>query len=202
MNQIIKLFGNSVKDIHYPAAISFFAKGSHKEFEYMNLPVFENFPEGYSALSKIKTIEDAQVQIASFLKSTRTGNATNKRNRAKKSNDKRYHTNKGIFTKAFRKNHWDLIYNTIPETTILNIIYRLRIKANYLDIETFVNAEIDFKLFHKCLAEIVYYLNFVHEGYVYKAIGKEAYEKILNDFNGHMDDTKAKERFYEHIIKN
>jgi hypothetical protein len=197
----IKIFGNSVKDKHYPTAISFYTKGLHNEFEYINLPLFKSFPEGYSALAKIKNKEEAQLQIASFLKSTRIKNAKNKRIRAKTSNDRRFHNKKGIFTKAFRKNHWDLIYKTIPETTILNIIYRLRIKANYHDVETFVNADIDFKLFHECLAEIVYYLNFVHEAYVYKAIGKKAYEKILIDFNGHMDETKSKERFSRLILK-
>jgi len=195
----IKLFGNSVKDNHYPSAISFYASGLHKEFEYSELPTFTKFPEAFTALSRIDSVEDAQTQIASFLKSTRKKNAENKRYRAQKSNDNRFHNQKGEFRKSFRKNHWDLIYKTIPETTVLNMIYRLRIKANYHDIETFVNADIDFKTFHESLGGIVDYLNFVHEAYICKVIGNTEYEQILNGFNGHMNEETALRRYNEFI---
>lgn len=195
----IKLFGNSVKDDHYPKCISFYAKGLHKEFEYIGLDEFNGFPDGFTALSKIHSLDEAQTQIASFLKSTRKLNAENKRDRAKKSNDKRFHNQKGEFRSTFGKKHWDMIYQTIPETTILNMIYRLRIKANYQDIETFVNADIDFQSFHESLGNIIYYLNFVHEAYIHKVIGNNEYEKIISTFKGHLNDNKAKHRY--EIIK-
>ncbi len=191
----IKIFGNSIKDNHYPDCISFYTKGLHNDFEYVGLSDFHGFPEGFTALSRIHSLDEAQIQIASFLKSTRKRNAENKRNRAKKSNDKRFHNKKGEFRSSFRKNHWDLIYKTIPETTILNMIYRLRIKANYNDIETFVNADIDFQTFHQSLGNIIFYLNFVHEAYIHKVIGGVEYEKILNDFKAHMNSEKSLKRY-------
>lgn len=195
----IKIFGNSVKDNHYPKAISFFTKGNHNEFDYLNLDEFDDFPENFTALSRIVTKNDAQIQIASFLKSTRKGNAKNKRTRLEKKNDIRFHTQKGIFTKSFRKKHWDLIYKTIPETTILNIIYRLRIKANYQDIETFINADINFKEFHNSLGNIVSYLNFIHESYICKVIGNEKYEKILYGFNEQIGEKYSVNRYQNYI---
>lgn len=178
----IKLFGNSVKDGHYPNAISFFSRGLLNEFEFMNLSEFDALPDGFSSLSKINSLKDAHYQIASFLKSTRTKNAENKRKRAAQSNDRRFLTKSGVFRKSFNKEHWDVIYTSIPETTILNMMYRLRIKANYQDIETFMNADIDFKIFNKCFAEIVNYMNYIHEAYIFKVIGKDEYIRIFRGF--------------------
>jgi hypothetical protein len=199
----IKLFGNSIKDGHYPEAISFYSKGLFNEFEYLGLEKFKGFPKDFNALSKISTLDDAHLQIANFLKSTREKNAENKRNRSNQSysKDKRFLTSKGIFTQKFSKKHWNIIYSSIPETTILNIMYRLRIKANYHDIETFINAEIDFVAFHKSLGSIIFYLNFIHEAYLHKVIGDDNYQKILNEFNGHILDDKAQYRYREIISK-
>jgi hypothetical protein len=195
----IKLFGNSVKDKHYPNAIGFYSSGLKNEFEYNGLYTFKGFPKDNSVLSKIECLEDAEIQLATFLKTTRTKNADDKRKRLEKQNDKRFHNAKNEFSKAFRKNHWDLIYKTIPITSVFNLLYRLRIKANYRDIKSFINADIDFKSFHTSLGELIYYLNFVHEAYVAKAVGIDEYEKILMNFPGHLNESTAIKRFEECI---
>jgi hypothetical protein len=191
----IKIFGNGIKDNHYPKSISFYSRGLYNDVQFEGLEDFNGFPKDFSVLSRVHDYESAQIQIASFLKSTRELNAKDKRKRAAKSNDKRFLTNNGTFRKKFSKQHWDLIYTSIPETTILNIIYRLRIKANYNSIETFMNAEIDFRKFHIYLGEIINYMNFIHEAYICKAIGNEKYEHILNDFIDHMDDKRSIKRY-------
>lgn len=197
----IKLFGNSVKDKHYPSAIGFYINGLKDEFQYNGLSTFKDFPKDNSPLTKIECLEDAELQVATFLKTTRKQNAKDKRARFKKQNDKRFLNGKKEFRKAFSKKHWDIIYKTIPETSVFNLLYRLRIKANYRDIETFINADIDFKSFHKSLGEIIDYLNFIHEAYIAKAIGVDKYEKILNEFPGHLNKKTALRRFYEIIKK-
>lgn len=191
----IKIFGNAVKDGHYPKAISFFSKGLYESYEYVGIETFKEFPKEFCGLSKIQSLDEAQVQIALFLKSTRKKIAESKREKLKNTNDKKFLNGKGEFRKTFSKSHWNLIYVTIPETTILNIMYRLRIKANYHDVETFINADIDFKTFHECLSNIIYYLNFVHEGYICKVLGKTEYQKILNDFPGHLNEETAVKRY-------
>lgn len=195
----IKLFGNSVKDKHYPKAISFYSFGLHDEFKYKNLETFKGFPKDYSGLKRIESLDEAQTQIASFLKSTRIKNAEHKREKLKEANDKKFLNGKGEFRKKFSKEHWDEIYKTIPVTTILNLMYRLRIKANYHDVETFIHAEIDFRTFHKSLGGIIDYLNFVHESYIVKVIGNEEYEKILFKFPNHLNETTAVKRYNEYI---
>lgn len=197
----IKLFGNSIKDNHYPRAISFYSSGLKDDFQYNGLPTFKDFPKDNSSLTKIDCLEDAELQLATFLKTTRKQNATDKRERFKKQKDKRFLNGKNEFRKAFSKKHWDIIYGTIPVTSVFNLLYRLRIKANYRDIESFINADIDFKSFHSSLGELIDYLNFVHEAYIAKAIGNEAYEKILADFPSHLTDQTALRRFHDIIKK-
>lgn len=195
----IKLFGNSIKDNHYPSAISFYSKGMHNNFEFIGLDSFTTIPEDFSVLSNINSIEDAENQIASFLKSTRKRNAEHKREKLEKSNDKRFHTAAGSFRKNFREQDWNLIYTSIPQTTICNILYRLRIKANYHDVDTFINADINFKDFHTNIGDIVGYLNFIHEAYICKVIGIEEYGKLVNNFPERLIINTAKKRFDELI---
>lgn len=191
----IKLFGNSVRDGHYPKAISYYAKGGYNDFSFIGVSGYNQ--KEFNVLSKISSIEDAEMQISSFLKSTRIQNAENKKNRASKefSKDKNFQNKNGDLVKRFTKKHWDIIYSKIPETTLLNLIYRLRIKANYLDIETFINANLDFEKFHEKMGKVISYLNFVHEAYFCKAVGIQEYEKILNSFGGHVFNNLAIKRF-------
>jgi hypothetical protein len=199
----IKLFGTSLKDGHYPKALRYYTKGNYNELEYTGFDSFVDFPKDYNPLSKVQNKQDAELHLANFLKSTRIQNAENKRKRAEKEHSKNvfFQNRKGELVKKFAKKHWDKVYEAIPETTIFNIMYRLRIKANYHDIETFMNADIDFKLFHEYLGNIVHYMNFIHEAYIHKAIGDMAYKKILFDFNGHIIENRAKSRYQDVIAK-
>lgn len=191
----IKQFGNSIKDGHYPRALSFYASGLHEQFSFQNLSTFNSFPPNFSGLSRIESLEDAQAQIAAFLKSTRTKNAEHKREKLREAKDKKFLTNNGEFRKKFTKAHWDFIYQTIPVTTLLNLMYRLRIKANYHDVEAFIHADIDFHRFHDSLGSIISYLNFVHEAYVLKVIGRNDFEKILHGFPNHLNASTAVKRY-------
>jgi hypothetical protein len=197
----IKIFGNEIQDAHYPDAISFYAKGMHEEFEFCGIDSFTGFDTDFTGLATITTIEEANIQIAKFLKTTREKNAKNKRKRLEKNNDRKFHTQNGTFTKSFRKTHWDIIYRTIPITSILNIMYRLRIKANYQNIKTFIDANIDFKEFNNSITYIVKYINFVHEAYIAKAIGKKAYEKIVYEFPERLNEKTSLKRYNKIISK-
>ncbi|MBK9222413.1 MAG: hypothetical protein IPO16_09870 [Saprospiraceae bacterium] len=67
----IKLFGNSVKDNHYPVALGFHATGLYEAFQFKGLSTFKKFPKDCTGLSRIDSLDEAQTQIAMFLKSTR-----------------------------------------------------------------------------------------------------------------------------------
>lgn len=196
----IKVFGNSVKDGHYPAAISFYCQGLHEHFTFHGLPLFNGFPQAFNGLPKIDSLDMAHVQIAKFLASTRKRNAEHKRERCEEAKDKRFMTKAGEFRKAFKAEHWNMLYTTIPQTTLLNMLYRLRIKANYRDIESFLHADIDFKGFCEALVALVDYMNFVHEAYLMKVIGKAKYEAILTAFPIGVNGETAIRRHRDHIL--
>lgn len=199
----IKIFSESVKHGHYPMPISFYADGGHEDFSYHNLSEYNGKTRDFSALTKIKNIKDAHYQIVSFLKSTREKNAKDKRKRAEVANSKNkfFQNSKGVLVKNFKAKHWNKIYESIPQTSLLNMMYRLRIKANYHDIEAFLNADIDFQSFHKYLCQIVGYLNLVHEAYILKAIGKSAYEKILTGINQNIIENLSLNRYKSILYK-
>ena len=81
----------------------------------------------------------------------------------------------------------------------MHLLYRLRIKANYRDIDSFLNADINFQMFHESLTGIVSYLNFVHEAYIAKAIGIDRYTSIIENFPNHMFEENAHSRFENYI---
>ena len=194
-NGAINSFNNSVKHGHYPSAMSFYSEGLHENFLYKGLPNFLGFHYSFNGLSKINSQEQAEQQIALFLKTTRIINAEEKKANTKQT----LNTSKGVPGKRFLKKHWNYIYENLPCTSIFNLFYRLRIKSNYQDIESFLNADIDFKEFNKVLAESLSYLNFVHEAYIAKIIGLSAYGDILTSFSGCLSENQARKRFDDYI---
>jgi len=195
----IKIFGNDIKNGIYPHAINFYASGLYKSFEYNNLPNFNNFPDSWSGLTNINNLEEAERQIALFLKTTRKLNAQDKKEKYQSKNHKSFRNKLNKPLKRYRETHWNLIYNHLHYTSIMNLLYRLRIKANYHDIDSFLNADINFRQFHELLTGIINYLNFVHEAFIAKKIGSENYHEIINDFPEHMFDENAETRFNNKI---
>lgn len=194
-NKGINVFGSAVKDRHYPKAISFFASGLHEEFKYHNLPGVTHRSKIVNSLTECSSLEEARTQIAAFLKSTRERTAQEKRQRLQASNDERFRSKSGGFLKAFRKIHWDRIYKKMPVTSVMSLLYRLRIKANYHDIESFVNADVDFAAFHSNLSSIVDYLNYIHEAYLMKVIGEGAYKEMRKGFPKQLINDTALRRY-------
>ncbi|WP_018476276.1 hypothetical protein [Pontibacter roseus] len=191
---LIRAFGDRVKNRQYPGSISFFAEGNYEEYSISNLPL-HNIK---SAITQIKSDADAQSQIATFLKSTRSNLAKYHREKRQKSAVP-ITTKSGAICQSFNKNQWKLITDNLGPTTMFDILYRLRIKANYNDIESFMHAEIDFTQFHNCLISIVNYLNFMHEAYLAKAIGYRKYLNIVETFPGHSKDNFVRARYEERI---
>lgn len=195
----INIFSDSIKNKKYPPIISFYSEGEYKSFKYYGLPSFNDFPTNFSGLETINNRESIQTQIALFLKTTREQKGNRKKEKIQSSPiskiNKLYLTKKGTISKKFSKKHWYETYRSIPTTSLLDCLYRLRIKANYHDVDTFLNAELNFKSFYDSLGTIVNYVNFVHEAYITKAIGRKKYKKILTSFPKIADDTSASKRY-------
>jgi hypothetical protein len=100
----------------------------------------------------------------------------------------------GDVLQKFSQDHWNQLTWRFGYTTYFDLLCRLRISANHREIERFVEAEIDFKLFHQSLLDVVEYLNCIHEAYVAKAMGLEAYRKMVSTLPAHLRDGFVKDR--------
>jgi hypothetical protein len=95
--------------------------------------------------------------------------------------------------------HWQQITWRLGYTTVFDLLGRLQISQTSREIERYVEAEIDFKLFHQSLLNIVSYLNGVHETYVAKAMGLERYQKMVAELPKHLHHSFVEERLHSRI---
>ncbi|MCC5945037.1 MAG: hypothetical protein JJT94_08875 [Bernardetiaceae bacterium] len=178
---LIKQFATLVEHKAYPEVICFYATGEMKNFECHNLPDYKPLTPN-KVLSKIENKEEVSAQIASFLCSTRKQKARQLKEEKQQHARSALKNAKGEPLKSFRTEHWRIITDKMSITTIFDLLYRLRIKANYQSVDTFLNADIDFQFFYQNLYEVVAYLNFVHESYIAKSIGIRNFKAIVQDF--------------------
>lgn len=194
-DQLLKAFSKHIVSNQYPKCISFYRTGSLSREETINL----NSSEQKNSLKGIHSKGNAEAQISIFLKSTRQRLAEDKKQKWQTSS--RPILNKsGTPLKSFKQEHWDKVYESLHDTTILDLLYRLRIKSNYEDIQTFINADIDFKKLHKSICYIVEYINFVHEAYLAKCIGYKKFSELVNEFPCHFKTNIIKDRFENKIL--
>ncbi|MCC3158717.1 hypothetical protein LJ737_15840 [Hymenobacter sp. 15J16-1T3B] len=175
----------------YPRPVAFYAAGSYGDFSIHRLPL-----AGYKAGLQIasKAI-DAQAQIGQFLRTTRKQKAVSVRQQLQANPSTAIRSQKtGQPLEKWTAQHWQQITWRLGYTTIFDLLGRLRISQTSREIERFVEAEIDFRLFHQSLLDIVSYLNGIHETYVAKALGLERYQELVNNLPKHLQHGFVEER--------
>jgi hypothetical protein len=181
---------------YYPEAIGFYAAGHYDQFSVQRLPLAKYKPGLQLASQEL----EAQAQIGQFLRTTRRLIAQQVRQRVQSDPEEALRsTRTGDILQKFSQSHWNQLTWRFGYTTYFDLLCRLRISANHREIERFVEAEIDFKLFHQSLLEMVEYLNCMHEAYVAKALGLDVYRKLIASLPAHLRDGFAKKRLLEKI---
>ncbi len=175
----------------YPRPVSFYAAGAYGDFSIHRLPL-----AGYKAGLHIASQEiDAQAQIGQFLRTTRKLKATWTRAQVQANPNTAIRSQKtGRPLDKWTAAHWQQITWRLGYTTIFDLLGRLRISQTSREIERYVEADIDFRLFHTSLLNIVSYLNGIHETYVAKALGLERYQQLVNELPAHLQGTFVVER--------
>jgi hypothetical protein len=202
------LFGNSddlirlrvgrlVANGFYPRAIGFYASGHYGDFKTYRLSV----PGVQPSLSLVGNPREAQAQVAQFLRTTRTMKAKQTRQEVQANPNTALRSEKtGNILMKFDARHWQKLTPKLGFTTFFDLMGRLKISANYREIERFVEADINFKLFHFALGDLVSYLNFIHESYVAQAMDGEAYREFIGTLPDYLRNGFVRER-YETRIK-
>ena len=175
----------------YPRPVSFYSAGTYGDFSIHRLPL-----AGYKAGLHIASKEiDAQAQIGQFLRTTRKLKAQFTRQQVQANPNTALRSQKtGKVLDKWTASHWQQITWRLGYTTIFDLLGRLRISQTSREIERYIEAEIDFKLFHQSLLNIVSYLNGIHETYVAKAMGLERYQQLVAGLPKHLQHSFVDER--------
>jgi hypothetical protein len=193
---ISRQLGRLVQQGAYPKAIGFYALGTYPDFSFRRLPM-----SGYRAGLQLPEKEvEAQAQIAQFLRTTRRLKAQEVRRQLQANPQTALRSAKtGKLLQKWNSSHWQQINWRLGNTTFFDLLSRLKISASNKEIERFVEADIDFGLFHQSLLALVSYLNGLHEAYVAKAMGLQAYRELLDSLPAHLQGGFVAERLRENI---
>ena len=170
----------------YPRAMSYYAAGGYPDFTVQRLPLASYKPGLQLAHQEL----EAQAQIGQFLRTTRKQKALWTRQLVQANpNTALRSARTGQPLDKWKAQHWQQITWRLGYTTIFDLLGRLRISATSREIDRYVEADIDFKLFHDSLLRIVEYLNGLHETYVAKAMGIERYQQVIAELPVHLRDS-------------
>lgn len=164
--------GELISKNRYPKNISWFADGGKTSITVKGVSYTK---QKSTTHFDVQSRESQETQVFSFLKATREKQLNDRKERHKKE----FKTKCGKQKNRLTKQEWEKISNRIGKTSILSLLYRKRLKANYEDIETFLSSELDSNQIIKDLINIVGGYNAIHETYVARTIGKNRFQKML-----------------------
>ncbi len=157
----IKKFGLEVLARHYPPSLSCLATGGSTQLYHglacTALPTSLHFIPADPA-----TVDG---QIAQFLRATRRIDLNERKTGHKLT------TKRGTRKKAFSQTDWSHVARALGATSIMSLLYRKRIKANYRDIDSFLHPALDAPVAYNNILRIVQALNISHEVYIARALG-------------------------------
>ncbi len=193
---VMREVGRLVVKNAYPRTISFYASGHYDDFNIHRLPLAHYKPGLQIAGKEL----EAQAQIGQFLRTTRRMKAKAIRNVVQANPATAIRSNRtGEVLQKFGPQHWQQITWRVGYTTIFDLLSRLRISNSHREIERFIQADIDFKLFHESLLEIIGYLNGIHECYVAQAMGLQQYEALIEQLPHHLQGSFVAARLQDRV---
>lgn len=197
---IRKRIGNMVVRGHYPASIGYYALGPINSYRIQRLPMAKRIAESGRDLTLPSRHSSAQVELAQFLKTTRDQRIKALRNIVQKNPKTAMRSSRtGEVLQKFGPEQYKVLAKQIGYTTFFDMLSRLRISSNNpggapREIERFVDSEIDVRLFHQSLVNIVAHVNTVHEAYVAKALGVEAYRQLVAKLPTYLQESFVRDR--------
>lgn len=155
-------FSNEISTGKLPACLSFAATGGRaRDTTFINMA--EPKGDGSSLDFSASAHDSWRRQICQFLRSTRKLEIEAAREKRKNEfRTKRDNKPKEKLTAR----EWKIVSDACPPTTVLDLLYRKRIKANYHDVTVFSSASMDGRLVYESLVRVVEALALSHEARV------------------------------------
>lgn len=183
---VLKNFSLLVEQNKFPESISFYCTGGKKNYGFVNIVKPIDVASIDFDTDNIKTIDN---HICQFLKATREIKLD------EKAPDLKFKNGKGQRRKKLSSVMWQKVSNVLGHTTIMDLLYRKRIKANYQDIDTFSSSQFKGIEVLANLSAVVSRLNLINETYIAKAVGLDNYEAMLDRHLKKVNNETVKERF-------
>lgn len=189
--------GNLVVRGYYPASVGFYASGPLNNYRTMRLPLAKLKPD----LTLPSREAEAQSEVAQFLKTTRDQRIRALRQTIQRNPKTALRSQRtGEILQKFSAEHYKQLGRQIGYTTYFDILSRLRISSTNREIERFVDSDIDIRLFHESLVNIVSHVNAVHEIYIARALGLEAYRQLVAKMPTYLQEGFVRDRL-ENVIE-
>jgi hypothetical protein len=165
---VLKKFGELVREGRFPPELSCHADGGMNAIQLINVAVSKGL---------IRTLQDlfaSEDALAGFLRATRK-----KQLNAKKP-DFKLKSSSGKAKTSFSKDDWDCVSRGIGPTTVLSLLYRKRLKANYDSIDTFLDPSIDADGIMRSLVAVVDSIALILEAAQHRLLGGHDYSSFTN----------------------
>ncbi|WP_346855407.1 hypothetical protein [uncultured Draconibacterium sp.] len=185
---VLKKYASMMVQNKLPESISMCCDGIKESYEFHNI----NKPKYHTNSLELDLWDNVTIdnQICRFLGSTRDKRLDDKKEDFKR----KFRTKKGAYRVRFEKEHWQEVSDALGSTTIVDFLYRKRIKGNYEDIETYSSEHFDGLSVLGNLLKVVNRINLVNETYIAKAIGYKNLKTIANSHLEKVDNSKLRER--------
>lgn len=170
----IKRFGLLAEQGHYPTRLSFLALGGKK----ITFEGIRKHPSPSAMHLDVTDERSVDTQICQFLKGTRERDLKARRERMK------FRNAEGKVKQRLTAADWNAVAKGLGPTSIISLLYRKRIKANYREIDTFLSEVIEPEVLYDNLAHIVACINFTHESFIFGAVGDREYSELLANAPG------------------
>lgn len=169
-----------------PESIGICCSGINGSFEYHNI----DKPAINTGNLELDLLDEDTIDnhVCRFL------GATRKLRLEDRKGDFKFRTKKGGYRKNFEKEHWQQVSDALGPTSIIDFLYRKRIKGNYEDIETYSCEYFNGGSVLRNLVKIVDRINLVNETYIAKAIGYNRFVTIADTHLDKVDNPKLRKR--------
>jgi hypothetical protein len=166
---VLRRYGDLVQEGKFPESMSMYLTGTKKDKTFVNIEK----PKGLRTLEfNIRNEESIDNKICQLLNSTREFKLSE--------SGKDYKRNSKKKVKKLNETQLREVSKNVGNTTILDFLYRKRIKSNYQDTDTFTSELLDGKTIIDELCHMVYNYNLVTESYIFKRIGKKGFQRIID----------------------
>jgi uncharacterized protein (UPF0332 family) len=187
----VKDFGNNIEKEKYPDSVSFMAFGERYNIKYKNT---ENYHPSSSIFMRLENEKEIHSVICSFLKSTR------KKHLEKQRENMDFTKRDGSKKVNLSKEERCGVSESLGNTTIMSLLWRMRIRANYDDISTFLSDEIESSRVLLSLYHLSCIMNFIHECFISAVMGINWVESSIKNYPSNYEPLKSRSSIIREVL--